>query len=582
LKFLLFFLGILCLSSCDKATSVLNNENPASSQTDSIPISEKYYQEGIKFYENGDLEKAKNAYREAIDRCNSNKSSDYFQYYISLIGIHRMKDEYGDALALLKEYEEKDLKPVEEHILTIINIEQYLYLASGQYNEALKSNEEYYNLLKNNKNSCSIITALILKSDILFKLGRLEEANKILDDLKKRNDLDFGQQQGLFIKIGIQKFYQGNFKDAIDYYKRSLNLNKKIDQDGKYNAVAIDYANIAEAYIELEDYEQARVYLDSFKSIKQEKVENDIRVSVFKYELRLARALQISNERIEDLIDKTQKDQDLFYQNRFTKDLELLVDEKQKSEQLLKEKQQTEIEKLNFRNKVLFIGSILIIGLLGILFFTFKQKRDHEIANLKIHQRLLRAQMNPHFIFNVLSSIQNLVRNDAKSAARFITKFSRLLRTVLENSMENYVPLEDEIMVLKNYLDLQKLRFPELFDYQLLLYEGIDDSTIKIPPMLIQPFVENAIEHGFKGIESRGWIEIQLSNNSSKLGKVLLCKIMDNGTGYAIKKDSSKKSASVKLISNFIKKATGSELSISFLDQENSTGTVVEFQIPTN
>jgi LytS/YehU family sensor histidine kinase len=190
--------------------------------------------------------------------------------------------------------------------------------------------------------------------------------------------------------------------------------------------------------------------------------------------------------------------------------------------------------------------------------------------------------MNPHFIFNVLSSIQNLVKKDAKAASKFITKFSRLLRTVLENSRQNFVPLEDEIEVLKNYLDLQKLRFPDLFDYQIEMDDALEGRMIAIPPMLIQPFVENAIEHGFKGIERQGLIEIRLTNNKSASDNYINCCIVDNGIGYQMNPTTTKKSASVELISSFIKKATGTAIRISYRDQEKSTGTAIQFKIPTN
>ncbi len=582
MKYLLFFLSILCLSSCDKASSYSKIENPASSQTDSISISEKYYQEGIKHYENNDLEKAKESYKKAISNCTSQDADTQFRYYLKLLDIYIPQNEYGDALAALTEYHEKNLFPETQKKLNVLSTEQSIYSIMNDFEKALITNQKLYDLsiLVNDINMEN--QSLIARVNLLRNLGQEINLEKLIDELLEKDNLSLKQKTNIIIEKGILAFYQNDFKTAIENYEYSLSLNKSSDIDGRDNSIAIDYANIAEAYIELGKYEKAQIYLDSFHAIEFNKVNNDIRRSVFKYELRLARYLNSDSKRIDSIIDKTAKEQDAFYKRRFNKELESLTEEKQKSEQLLKEKQQIEIDKLNFRNNALLIGSFLSIGLLGILFFTFKQKRDHEIANLKNQQRLLRAQMNPHFIFNVLSSIQNLVRTDANSAARFITKFSRLLRTVLENSMQNYVSLEDEVAVLKNYLDLQKLRFPDLFDYQLSIDEGIEESTIKIPPMLIQPFVENAIEHGFKGIESRGWIEIQLTNNSSKSNKVLNCKIMDNGTGYNLNKESSKKSASVKLISNFIKKATGSELSISFLDQDNKIGTVVEFQIPTN
>ena len=114
-----------------------------------------------------------------------------------------------------------------------------------------------------------------------------------------------------------------------------------------------------------------------------------------------------------------------------------------------------------------------------------------------MQQRLLRSQMNPHFTFNTLYAIQNQIKKDPEGAKDYMLKFSRLLRLILENSMQNYVQLEKEIDSLKKYMDLQLLRFPSKFNYQITLKDIEEDDLIFIPPMLMQPFVENSIEHGF-------------------------------------------------------------------------------------
>jgi tetratricopeptide (TPR) repeat protein len=557
-------------------------EAPVPSQTDRISFSEKSYLEGLKYYANGEVEKAKEAYKNAISSCTSKDANLQFHYYVKLMGVYMFKNEYGDALSVLKEYEEKDLIPLNQKKLNVLSTQQSIYISSKEFEKALKSNLELYDLSIYTKDRSMEHQSLLVRVNIFNKLGKDREAETLMNRLLSTDGLSRSQKRFLLTQKGINAFYKNDFQAAIDNYKKSLKINKNSNIDGYENAIAMGYANIAEAYIELEKYEMAQKYLDSFRFIESNKVDNDIRRSVLKYELRLAKRLNLSNERIDALIDKTTKEQDAFYKSRFDKELESLTEEKQKSVQLLKEKQQVEIEKLNFRNKALLVGSVFVILILATLFVVFKQKRDHEIKNLKNQQRLLRAQMNPHFIFNVLSSIQNLVKKDAKAASKFITKFSRLLRTVLENSRQNFVPLEDEIEVLKNYLDLQKLRFPDLFEYQIDLDDVLEGSMIAIPPMLIQPFVENAIEHGFKGMERPGLIEIRLTSNKAVSDSYINCCIVDDGIGYQMNPTATKKSASVELISSFIKKATGTAIRISYSDKGKSTGTVIQFKIPTN
>ena len=550
-------------------------------QTDSLTISDRYYNEGLSYYKYGDLEKAKQFYKLAIDSCETVDVYIFIKYYTSLLGIYLSKNEYGDAIAVLNEFETKELKPADIKNIYIKATEQSIFIDSGQLEAALEANIIRYNLSVTSNNKNQKIKSLIDKVMILNELGRSDDANILLDQLLEIKDLSPLQKSSLTTKKGIKKFFEENYVDAIIEYKKSLMFYRDSNLNGKQHGIAMKFANIAEAYIELEKYEESMIYLDSFARINQSKVSNSLRTSVFKYELRLSKGLNISNDRIEKLIDKINEDQEESYRIKFNKELELLTDEKEISEELLKANQQAELDKLEFRNIFIISASVLILIILIALFLIFKQKRDHEIKNLKFQQRLLRSQMNPHFIFNVLSSIQNLIRINPDLAPKFITKFSRLLRRVLENSSQNYVSIMDEVEVIENYLDLQKLRFPELFRYELNIDEELRDDMIHIPPMLIQPFIENALEHGFKGIDYPGVIILNLKLKKSRKKDFLQCVISDNGVGYVEKDNNLKKSMSIKLISDFINKSTGKEIKISFFNTSKKFGTIVEFNIPS-
>lgn len=147
-------------------------------------------------------------------------------------------------------------------------------------------------------------------------------------------------------------------------------------------------------------------------------------------------------------------------------------------------------------------------------------------------QAFLRSQMNPHFIFNTISTIQSLIlKKDNKKAAQYLAKFSHLMRTTLENSRYKLISLEEEIKSLKDYLHLQQMRFESSFQFTISVAPSIDTHHSQIPPMLIQPFVENAILHGIKN-KADG--RIKLSFEQGK--KVLKCTIDDNGKGITSKK----------------------------------------------
>ena len=149
----------------------------------------------------------------------------------------------------------------------------------------------------------------------------------------------------------------------------------------------------------------------------------------------------------------------------------------------------------------------------------------------ELEQKALRLQMNPHFIFNSLNAIQNFVlANDTDKAVNYLAKFSQLMRMILANSTASLITLKDELKALTYYIDLEKLRFDDKFDYKITRDPSIDEEFVEIPPMLFQPYVENAIIHGLVNSPKPGLLEISIKHFSK--GN-LLCTIKDNGIGRA-------------------------------------------------
>jgi LytS/YehU family sensor histidine kinase len=137
--------------------------------------------------------------------------------------------------------------------------------------------------------------------------------------------------------------------------------------------------------------------------------------------------------------------------------------------------------------------------------------------------------MNPHFIFNALNSVQQyILQGNVTEANRYLSKFSKLQREVLNNSDQNFIPLEKELEVLNLYLELEQLRFDGSFEYNIQLDKAIDIDEIKIPPMIIQPFVENSIWHGLMPKQGERWVKIEFTFSQDDL---LVCTVTDNGIG---------------------------------------------------
>jgi ligand-binding sensor domain-containing protein len=158
-----------------------------------------------------------------------------------------------------------------------------------------------------------------------------------------------------------------------------------------------------------------------------------------------------------------------------------------------------------------------------------QRKLQLEKEVIELEQKALRLQMNPHFIFNALNSIQSQIGTDNEQTARYyLAKFSRLMRQILDNSRNTLISLEEEVNTLENYLLIEKFCNGDRFDYSITVDANVEKDYIKIPPMLLQPFVENAIKHGLKYIEGkRGLIEVTFKETNGWLE----CAVTDNGIG---------------------------------------------------
>ena len=201
-----------------------------------------------------------------------------------------------------------------------------------------------------------------------------------------------------------------------------------------------------------------------------------------------------------------------------------------------------ENQQIPFYKQIWFILVVaMLLAFAAYLLFRFflDRSRKNALAEARISQlerSALQAQMNPHFIFNSLNSIQAYIANNENDKAnRFLAKFSRLIRAMLNHSRAQKISLQEEIDSLTLYLDLEKMRFKSKFDYEIVIDEDIDTADIDLPPLLIQPYLENAIIHGLAQKRSQGKITLYYL----MVGKYLVVTVTDNGIG--IEKSKSQK-----------------------------------------
>lgn len=246
-------------------------------------------------------------------------------------------------------------------------------------------------------------------------------------------------------------------------------------------------------------------------------------------------------------------------------------------------KNEKTIQELSLQKKIyllLAIIALLAIGVIG--FFLRQQSLKHKQKVLETEQRLNRARMNPHFFFNALTSIQSLLieKKDQSIIASNLVKFSRLMRNTLESTYNDYITIEEEITFLKQYIDLQLMRFPEKFTYSFNIDEAIDLNEWQIPSMIMQPFIENSIEHGFNSIDYKGHINVDLLLKDQQIH----ISIADNGRG--INKNDHSKTDHISRASQILKDRFyllnlkfNAEANF-FIKEHAGTGTIVDITIP--
>ncbi len=353
------------------------------------------------------------------------------------------------------------------------------------------------------------------------------------------------------VSKGEYYFAIKQYKNALQNFLKGLYYHKKLKDT---NEIMRTLLNIGKTYAALQNNDEALKYAHEGLSLAlQTKARQFIRdgyeilYSVYNKLHQTDSAFLYYRQYItmKDIVANDQV-KGKFAAYNYEKKIELLNKEKQI--------QETKFKTETFHKKIL-IGGILTLLLLSIVTFRNillkrrneahrreiaenelqlqkleSEKKQEELQHkaTELEMQALCAQMNPHFIFNSLNAINHFIlKNESETAANYLIKFSRLIRMVLNNSQKSFIPLEDELESLQLYVDLERLRFKNAFDYTSTCSNKIDAANICIPPLILQPFVENAIWHGLMHKETKGKLEIDITFEN----ELLCCTISDNGIG---------------------------------------------------
>ncbi|MFC4633463.1 tetratricopeptide repeat protein [Dokdonia ponticola] len=470
--------------------------------------------------------------------------------------IYKAREDYDNALVML------------ERSLTI-----YEKIGSKKGISATKHNiGSIY--LKKNENEIGIkyiLEALHINREfgiipqIAECLNSLGDANVTLKNYSnaiayfqeaKNINIDIGNQDGISLSyLGIAECYaeQKKYKEALPNAIKSLEISNELDLM-EYQKDA--HRLLSEIYFETKNYKKAYTNHIFFKKLSDSlfNKENIEKLTQIEYEYKYKKALDSASMR----------------------ELSLTKTVKATSQNLEKSQR-------NYLRSI--IGFLLISMLLGGIIFYLKYRNIKAAThNIIVEQRLLRSQMTPHFIFNSLSVLQGMILNkEEKKSVVYLSKFSKLLRIILENSREKMVLLSQELAAIENYLSLQNLE-NESYNYTVSIEETIDTNAFEIPPMLIQPFVENAIEHAFTNQLENREIHVRITYEDQKL----ICTITDNGVGIhsqPIAKRKDKNSLATTITSErlqILSKDFNREGSVTIENRQkyNEQGTLVTLIIP--
>jgi tetratricopeptide (TPR) repeat protein len=515
------------------------------------------------------------------------------------------------------------------------------------YTTALKISEQtndFQNIVIGKSNLASIYnrTNQQTKALVLFKEA---DATLIKEGLENSQN-----RAAILTNIGGVYSSLKQHKQAIEYHKKTLALCEKMKI--KFG-IAIATSNIGEEYVNLKNYTKAKIYLEQSKSISEREGYNNFLGQIYKNLgvvywhnndhkkaiSLLEQALSVSEKiNSQNELLKITKIVHQYYaaDNNFKKAYEnslkfiALNDsingiEKQKTITEINTKYETEKKEIQIKSLqkdkkiaalntekqrnfllILILFFVLSLTTIYILFNRFKIKKQNDYLKIKLIEtektllaekkasqselKAFKSQMNPHFFYNALNTIQSyILSNDKKLAINYLSKFSSLTRSILEMTERETIPISDEIKTLELYLDIEKARFNEDFEFEIKT-ENIDDIELtKIPSMFLQPYVENAIKHGLlhkEGLKKLN-IDFKIKNNA------LFISIDDNGIGReksgalnAIKNKNHQSFATDAMEKriDILNKTREKPIKLYYIDKKNNlqigTGTIVNIEIP--
>ena len=402
-------------------------------------------------------------------------------------------------------------------------------------------------------------------------------------DLSRKNDWSFAKPSYLNV-LGAIAFIKKDWNTSKQLTEEALSFGDLIKEDTKFS-VFLRKAELAS----IENNAN-----DAFKFLNT--VKNSPLINEDYFLLNYSKVAYKVYKKFgnSDLALESLETQDIVKDRMRKKEDEKLVFELEKKyktelkdaeiEQLNQQKKINDLEIENKRAQLFWIAGLSAIVLLMamIVVFIYRQRAaNQKIKTFESEQRLNRARIDPHFFFNALSSIQTMaLKEQSPNTALVLAKFTKVMRQSLESTYMEMNTIEDEFAFLQQYLELQKLRYTEKFEYELDVSEDLEVNEVQIPSMLLQPFIENSIEHGFKNMQVGGRIVISVLKKVDKLE----INVSDNGEpSNDVNINKSHKSRATEIIKDrlfLLKKQTGKDAFFEVVVNDNQIGYQIKLTLP--
>ena len=519
----------------------------------------------------------------------SDKNEYLYRLYSFVGGILDKKKEYQKSIenyTISKSYLTKFNNGI---VLAILNLNQSeVFIKIGNYDKALKLIDEAVAIYR--LQGKTITTHHILLAKVMLGKQKLPEAIFYANSIKKMaaDNKSLILMKEIELVLFEANKQLSNFQSALEHYQSYIFLRDSLERMKKSNEV-----------IELE-----KKY--SFEQLQNLQTKEQLleRLKMEKLELEKLRIFSQKQESEQLSLERKLENESLNSKNKALENLGALNNQRNKDKlrEVTIKSLQSSLENQKENRWFVILTAVAILCLLFVFIkirqIQIKTKNDHIKKESQSQQKIfqteitaLRAQMNPHFIFNCLNSIQLFTaQNEAEKASEYLSKFSRLIRLVLENSRSEKVTLENELETLRLYIEMEAMRFKGKVSYHINIAEGIDTSYIQIPPLLVQPFVENAIWHGLMHKEEGGMVNVEVTQPNENL---LHIEISDDGIGREKAAEFKSKSATInksfgmkvtneriELINQLYNSTTKVQVFDLNNQQGEATGTKVVVEIP--